>query len=108
LADIIEQAIRFPGFAFVNVQSPCVTFGRAEAQLRAHKAEMRKLADLGHDPADRLAAMARAQEYGRSLHTGVFFRDPAPRPTYDAAVRERRAALAAPPSRRQVLDRFRP
>jgi len=51
----------------------------------------------------------REQEYGRSLHTGVYFRDPAPRPTYDAAVRERRAALgAAAPSRRQVLDRFRP
>jgi 2-oxoglutarate ferredoxin oxidoreductase subunit beta len=109
LADVIEQAIRFPGFAFVNVQSPCVTFGAAEAQLRAHKAEMRKLSDLGHDPADRLAAIALAQEYGRSLHTGVFFREAAPRPTYDTAVRERRAALgAAAPSRRQVLDRFRP
>ncbi|HZM50216.1 MAG TPA: hypothetical protein VFE68_06985, partial [Vicinamibacteria bacterium] len=90
-------------------QSPCVTFGAAEAQLRQHKAEMRKLADLGHDPSDRMAAMELAQEYGRSLHTGVYFRDPAPRPTYDAAVRERRAALgAAAPSRRQVLDRFRP
>jgi 2-oxoglutarate/2-oxoacid ferredoxin oxidoreductase subunit beta len=109
LADVIEQAIRFPGFAFVNVQSPCVTFGQAEAQLRAHKAEMKKLTDLGHDPSDRLAAMARAQEYGRALHTGVFFRDPTPRPTYDAAVTERRAAMvSAAPSRRQVLDRFRP
>ena len=27
LAAMIEEAIRFPGFAFVNVQSPCVTFG---------------------------------------------------------------------------------
>jgi 2-oxoglutarate ferredoxin oxidoreductase subunit beta len=92
LADVIEQAIRFPGFAFVNVQSPCVTFGAAEAQLRQHKAEMRKLADLGHDPSDRMAAMELAQEYGRSLHTGVYFRDPAPRPTYDEAVQARRAA----------------
>jgi 2-oxoglutarate ferredoxin oxidoreductase subunit beta len=109
LADVIEQAIRFPGFAFVNVQSPCVTFGAADAQLRAHKADMRKLADLGHDPADRLAAIALAQEYGRSLHTGVFFRDPAPRSTYDEAVRARRATMtSAAPSRRDVLDRFRP
>ena len=109
LADVIEQAIRFPGFAFVNVQSPCVTFGAAEAQLRQHKAEMRKLADLGHDPSDRMAAMELAQEYGRSLHTGVYFRDPAPRPTYDEAVQARRAATtSAAPSRRDVLDRFRP
>jgi 2-oxoglutarate ferredoxin oxidoreductase subunit beta len=108
LAAVIEQAIRFPGFAFVNVQSPCVTFGQAEAQLRAHKTDMRPLAELGHDPSDRLAAMALAQEYGRSLHTGVFFRDPAPRPTYDDGVRERRATMTEPaPSREQVLDRFR-
>src|SRR4030095_5631771 len=26
LSALIEQAIRYPGFAFVNVQSPCVTF----------------------------------------------------------------------------------
>jgi hypothetical protein len=56
-----------------------------------------------------MAAMALAQEYGRSLHTGVFFRDPAPRPTYDDAVRDRRDAMtSATPSRRNVLDRFRP
>jgi 2-oxoglutarate ferredoxin oxidoreductase subunit beta len=109
LADVIEQAIRYPGFAFVNVQSPCITFGQAEAQLRAHKAGMKKLADLGHDPADRLAAMALAQDYGRSLHTGVFFRDPAPRPTYEAAVRERQATLGVDaPSRARVLEMFRP
>jgi len=43
------------------------------------------------------------------LHTGVFFRDPAPRSTYDEAVRARRAAMtSAAPSRRDVLDRFRP
>src|SRR4051812_37474808 len=47
LARIIEEAIRYPGFSFVNVQSPCVTFGDEEAQLRAHKAGMQKLTDLG-------------------------------------------------------------
>lgn len=27
LASLIEQAILYPGFAFINVQTPCVTFG---------------------------------------------------------------------------------
>ena len=27
LAEMIEEAIRYPGFSFVNVRSPCVTFG---------------------------------------------------------------------------------
>jgi 2-oxoglutarate ferredoxin oxidoreductase subunit beta len=30
LAAMIEEAIRYPGFAFVNVQIPCVTFGDRE------------------------------------------------------------------------------
>jgi 2-oxoglutarate/2-oxoacid ferredoxin oxidoreductase subunit beta len=109
LAAVIEEAIRFPGFAFVNVQSPCVTFGQPEAQLRAHKAQMVPLAEMGHDHADRMAAMSLAQQYGQALHTGVFYREASPRPTYEAALRERQAALGAgAPSRDQVLSTFLP
>jgi 2-oxoglutarate ferredoxin oxidoreductase subunit beta len=109
LAAMIEEAIRYPGFSFVNVQSPCVTFGQAEAQLRAHKAQMQNLTGLGHDPSDRLAAMDLAQQYGQALHTGVFYRNPEPPPTYDAAVRERRNALGADaPRRERILEMFRP
>jgi len=108
LTAVIEEALRFPGFAFVNVQSPCVTFGEEEQQLRAHKTHMKSLAALGHDPADRLRAMALASDYGRELYTGVFYRNPEPGPTYDALVRRRQADLSpgAVP-RERVLDRFR-
>jgi 2-oxoglutarate/2-oxoacid ferredoxin oxidoreductase subunit beta len=108
LAGLIEQAIRYPGFAFVNVQSPCVTFGSPEAQLRSHKATLERLEDLGHDPSDRLRAMDLAQAYGQRLLTGVLYRDPSPRPTYEALVRERQAALGADaPARDRILERFR-
>jgi 2-oxoglutarate ferredoxin oxidoreductase subunit beta len=109
LASVIEEAIRYPGFAFVNVQSPCVTFGRPEAQLRQHKEAMKKLADLGHDPKDNIAALRLAQDYGRELYTGVFYRDPEPGPTYEALVAERHAAASAQavaPDR--ILDLFAP
>ena len=92
LAAVIEEAIRYPGFAFVNVQSPCVTFGDPDWQLKAHKAAMRKAADGGHDPTDRMRAMELAQGYGSELVTGVFYRDPQPPPTYESQVRERQAA----------------
>jgi 2-oxoglutarate ferredoxin oxidoreductase subunit beta len=109
LAGLIEQAIRFPGFAFVNIQSPCVTFGSPEAQLRSHKASLERLEDLGHDPSDRLRAMDLAPAYGRRLLTGVFYRDPSPRPTYESFVRERQATLGAEaPARARILDRFVP
>jgi 2-oxoglutarate ferredoxin oxidoreductase subunit beta len=109
LAAVIEEAIRFPGFSFVNVQSPCVTFGSPDAQLRAHKASLERLDDAGHDPSDRLRAMDLAQHYGRRLLTGVFYRDPSPRPTYESLVAERQDELgASAPARDRVLERFLP
>jgi 2-oxoglutarate ferredoxin oxidoreductase subunit beta len=107
LAAIIEEAIRFPGFAFVNVQSPCVTFGEPDQQLKTHKQRMRPLAALGHDSGDRIKAMALAQEYGRTLHTGVFYRDPESPPTYEALARERQVSLRASGSRpERILETF--
>jgi 2-oxoglutarate/2-oxoacid ferredoxin oxidoreductase subunit beta len=107
LASVITEAIAFPGFAFVNVQSPCVTYGQPEAQLKQHKADMRPLAQLSHDSTDRLAAMALAQEYGKVLYTGVLYRDPDPGPTFEQAVAERHRTLGAPSgARERVLDVF--
>jgi 2-oxoglutarate ferredoxin oxidoreductase subunit beta len=93
LSAVVEEAIRYPGFAFVNVQSPCVTYGEPESQLKAHKATMVSLSGIGHDTADRLKAMGLAQEYGTRIHTGVFYRDPSPEPTYTDLVRQRHEAM---------------
>jgi 2-oxoglutarate ferredoxin oxidoreductase subunit beta len=93
LAKMIEEAIRYPGFAFVNIQSPCITFGEPETQLKTQKNRMRKLAAEGHDVTNRIRAMELAQEYGRTLYTGVFYRNPAPPPTYESLIRERQRQL---------------
>jgi len=109
LAEIIEEAMRFPGFAFVNVQSPCVTYGREEQSLKAQKAMMESLAELGHDSSDRLKAFALAAEYGEKLYTGVFYRNPDPPSTYGAATRQRQEEMmpdALP--RDRILEIFRP
>jgi 2-oxoglutarate/2-oxoacid ferredoxin oxidoreductase subunit beta len=108
LASLIEEAIRFPGFAFVNVQSPCVTYGQEDQSLKAQKAAMQALASLGHDPSDRLRAISLAAEYGTKLHTGVFYRNPQPPPTYEdeAAARQQQARPQAP-ARHDILEMFR-
>lgn len=109
LARLIVEGIRYPGFAFINVQSPCVTFGEAETQLKNQKGRMVKLSDMGHDPTNKLRAMELAQEYGESLHVGVYYRDPSPPPTYTDEVRRRQreqAATALPPER--ILELFLP
>jgi len=108
LAAVIEEAIRYPGFAFVNVQSPCITYGQEEQQLKAQKGMLQSLASLGHDPADRLKAMALATEYGTKLYTGVLYRNPEPPPTYEAEARARQQetrALARP--KHEILEMFR-
>ncbi len=109
LASLIEEGIRYPGFAFINVQSPCITFGQPDAQLKAHKAEMKSLASLGHDSSDRIAALRLAQDYGEKLYTGLFYRDETPGETYEQDVRARQAELAAKAvSRDRILEAFVP
>ncbi len=109
LAAIIEEAIRYPGFAFVNVQSPCVTFGHPESQLKAQKAMMQSLESMGHDPADRLRAMDLARDYGVKLYTGVFYRDPSPPPSYDSQIQTRQAELQGKGlPRERILESFLP
>jgi 2-oxoglutarate ferredoxin oxidoreductase subunit beta len=109
LAEIIEEAIRYPGFAFVNVQSPCVTFGEEQTQMKAQRAQMQTLAGQGHDPTNRIAAMDLAQQYGRALHTGVFYRNPDPPPTIEGLIRERQRNLAGQGvPRERIFDRFQP
>ena len=109
LATLIEEGIRYPGFAFINVQSPCITFGHPDAQLKAHKTGMVPLASVGHNPSDRIKAFDLAQSYGETLYTGVFFRDDSGSPTYEHAVMERQHALSARAvARDRILDGFIP
>ena len=103
LAKMVEEAIRYPGFAFVNIQSPCITYGEPEAQLKIQRTRMRKLESEGHDVTNRIRAMELAQEYGRTLYTGVFYRNPAPPPTYENLIRERQRELQGKAS---ALEQF--
>jgi 2-oxoglutarate ferredoxin oxidoreductase subunit beta len=107
LTAVIEAAIRYPGFAFVNVQSPCVTYGEDEQQIKAQKQRMKSLEGLAHDPSNLLAALDLAQAYGTELYTGVFYRNPSPPPTYEAQALERQRVLSASaPPRERILDQF--
>jgi 2-oxoglutarate ferredoxin oxidoreductase subunit beta len=107
LEALIVAGIRFPGFAFINVQSPCVTFGQPELQLKAHKAMLKRLDAIGHDPSDRARAVALAEAYGSELYVGMFYQTPTPPPTYHALVRERQQQmrpLARP--KEKILEAF--
>jgi 2-oxoglutarate ferredoxin oxidoreductase subunit beta len=95
MTKIIEEAIRYPGFAFVNIQSPCVTFGDPENQAKVQKARMRNLQAEGHDVTNHLRAMELAEAYGSTLYTGIFYRNPNPPPTYGSQIKDRQQTLKA-------------
>jgi 2-oxoglutarate/2-oxoacid ferredoxin oxidoreductase subunit beta len=109
LAKMIEQGIRYPGFALINIQSPCITYGEADAQLKAQKSKMRKLQDIGHDPTNRIRAMELAQEYGRTLHTGIFYQNPNPGPSHSEEIKKLQGQLSPQAKQpHEVLDVFVP
>ncbi len=109
LAKLMEEGIRFPGFAFINVQSPWVTYGEEDQQLKGQRTRLQNLGAMGHDPSDRAKAIELAREYGTKLYTGVLYRNPAPGPTYGDGVAQRHQTLqkqAVP--RHDILKRFIP
>ncbi len=86
LADLMKQAIQHPGFALIDVFSPCVTFNH-DNDYAFFRPRVTKLEDEGHDPADWKSACEKAMLWGETIYIGLFFK--ARRPTLE----EREAVL---------------
>mgnify|MGYP001299696194 CR=1 FL=1 len=83
LAALIAQALEHKGYALVEILQPCVTFNRKNT-YDWYRERVYDLAEEGHDPTDRVAAFARALEWGDRIPTGVFYQ--VQRPTYEEQV----------------------
>lgn len=109
LAKILEEAIRFPGFSFVNIQSPCVTYGEEKDMIKGQKEVMANLEEMNHDTSDKAKAIEISQQYGTVLHTGILYRDPNPGPSYTDLLKQlqnEQKPKAVP--RDKILDMFKP
>lgn len=84
LTEIIKRGIQHPGFSFIQVISPCVTF----YDTFAHFKEVSAPIPESHNLSDRVAAMQLALETD-SQYLGVFYEDD--RPPHHAHVRELQA-----------------
>jgi 2-oxoglutarate ferredoxin oxidoreductase subunit beta len=82
LMKLYMDAIQYPGFALIDVFSPCVTFNKQNTfdWFRKH---VYKLEDKGHNPTDFHAAMDRAMEWGEKIPIGLLYKNPNPRPSLD-------------------------
>ncbi|MGA6993158.1 MAG: 2-oxoacid:ferredoxin oxidoreductase subunit beta [Candidatus Deferrimicrobiaceae bacterium] len=75
-ADLMLQAIRFPGFALVDILQPCVTFNKKNTYDWYGKMAYKLPAD--HDVTDREKALALAGEWEERIPLGVLYRKERP------------------------------
>jgi 2-oxoglutarate ferredoxin oxidoreductase subunit beta len=83
LMKLYVDGIRHPGFALIDVFSPCVTFNKVQTYDWFRK-RVYKLEETDHDPASFHGAMDRALEWGEKIPIGLLYRNPNPPPSLDA------------------------
>lgn len=82
LTKLYVDGIRYPGFALIDVFSPCVTFNKQNT-FAWFRERVYRLEEAGHDPTQFPEAMARALEWGDRIPIGLFYKNPHPRPPLD-------------------------
>jgi 2-oxoglutarate ferredoxin oxidoreductase subunit beta len=79
LTELIVEAIKHRGFAFLDVFQPCVTFNYLNT-YNWYKERVYKLEEEGHNSADRQKALEKSLEWGDQIPIGIFYKEE--RPTY--------------------------
>ena len=83
LMKLYVEGIRYPGFALIDVFSPCVTFNKHNSYDYFRK-RVYKLEDANHNAASFHEAMDKALEWGEKIPIGLLYRNPNPPPSLDA------------------------
>jgi 2-oxoglutarate ferredoxin oxidoreductase subunit beta len=76
LKEIIKEAIRYEGFAIVDILQNCVTFNKVNT-FHWYKERTYALEE-GYDQTDRVEAFRRSLEWGEKIPTGIFYRNQRP------------------------------
>jgi 2-oxoglutarate ferredoxin oxidoreductase subunit beta len=91
MVEMIKEAVRHPGFAIVEVMSPCVTFNKVNT-YKWFKENVYHLSDIeGYDAANRAKAFEVLMQPGK-IPLGVFYK--ATRPTFDELTLKDSAPIA--------------
>ncbi len=97
LSAIIQEGIRHKGFSLIEVLQPCVSFNHQNT-YDWYRKRLYKLGESGYDPADRMAAFAKALEWGERIPIGIIYRNN--RPVYESQLH----ALKEMPLVKQKLE----
>lgn len=73
LVSIMKEAISYPGYAFVDILQPCISFNKINTF--AYYKNLAAPLGEGYDPADKIEAMKTAMEVNEKIPTGVIYRE---------------------------------
>ena len=97
LSGLLKMGIEHRGFALIDILQPCVSFNHKNT-YQWYRERVYKLEEEGYDPSDKLAAFAKAQEWGDHIPIGLIYRKE--RPVYE----EQLPALKKMPLVKQKID----
>ncbi|MFC2042012.1 2-oxoacid:ferredoxin oxidoreductase subunit beta [Chloroflexota bacterium] len=97
LSGLLKMGVEHRGFSLIDILQPCVSFNHKNT-YQWYRERVYKLEDEGYDPADKLAAFAKAQEWGDRIPIGLIYRKE--RPVYE----EQLSALKEGPLVKQKID----
>jgi len=81
LSTLLKMGIEHRGFALIDILQPCVSFNHKNT-YQWYRERVYKVEDeSGYDPTDKIAAFARAQEWGDRIPIGLIYRKE--RPVYE-------------------------
>lgn len=80
LSRLLKMGIEHRGFALIDILQPCVSFNHRNT-FQWYRERVYKLEDQGYDPSDKMAAFAKAQEWGDRIPIGLIYRKE--RPVYE-------------------------
>lgn len=82
LTHLIKEGVSHKGFAFIEILQNCVSFNKVNT-FQWYKSRVYKInEDSQYNPADRMSAFKRAQEWGERIPIGIIYRSE--RPTLEA------------------------
>ena len=73
LVSLMKQAIEYKGYAFVDILQPCVSFNKVNTFAYYNKRVYKLESD--YQPSDKIAAMAKAMEFGDKIPTGILYQE---------------------------------
>lgn len=72
LTELMQQAIRFKGYALLDILQPCVSFNKINT-YEWYKQRVKPIGDQ-HDPTDISAAIKLAGTFGEEIPTGILYK----------------------------------